>query len=611
MEYLYPREHKKDGGTSPILAMSTRPSILDRCFIHRARDLDQERVVSAVSQEEKTMNLKRRSNQVFSIIKQTPFYYFPVGVIQATGYSERELNSKPLIGIANSYNEINPGHMHLNWLADAVKMGVIEAGGIPFIFNTVAPCDGFANGHEGMKFILPQREIIADSVEAMVEAHRLDALVTLSSCDKINPAMLMAAIRLDIPAICVPGGPSMFEMEFSPQPGYKGIENRFYENWEDKKKCISCGTYGACSLLGTANTTQCLMEALGMTLPNAATMPATSLAKQQMARDAGRRVIELLKEDLRPSRIMTKDAIENALAVDVAIGGSTNSAIHLPAIAHEIGIDFDLEWFNEFSKKIPTICNISPSGQYSVVDLYRAGGIPAVMARIKQFLHLDAMTVSGRPWSKLLKKATVLDDRIIMPLDKPLHPEGGTVILKGNLAPLGAVCKQSAIINDKMRVFRGSAVVFDSESDAIAAAASGAIPDGSALVVRYQGPKGAPGMPELLALTATLMVRKDLNNIALITDARFSGASVGPVIGHVAPEAFVGGPLAAINNGDTIKVDVPKRKLDVELTREEITARMSDWKPPATIVKSKLLQKYRALVTSADKGCIQQVQERG
>ncbi len=560
-----------------------------------------------MSQEKKEIDLKKRSNQVFSVIKQTPFYYFPVGIIQATGYSEKELNKKPLIGIASSYNEINPGHMHLNWLADAVKMGVIEAGGIPFIFNTIAPCDGFANGHEGMKFILPQREIIADSVEAMVQAHRLDALVTLSSCDKINPAMLMAAARLDIPTICVPGGPGMFEMEIGPQNKYKGIENRFYENYEDKIKCISCATYGACSLLGTANTTQCLMEAFGMTLPNAATMPAMSLMKHQMAREAGLRIIELLREDLRPSKIMTKDAIENALAIDVAIGGSTNSAIHLPAIAHEIGVDFDLEWFNDFSKKIPTICNISPSGQYSVVDLYRAGGIPAVMSRIKQFLHLDAMTVSGKPWSKLLRKAEVFDERVIMPLDKPLFPEGGTVILRGNLAPRGAVCKQSGIVHESTRVFSGPAVVFDSEGEAINAAASGAVLDGSVIVVRYQGPKGAPGMPELLALTATLMTRKDLNNIALITDARFSGASVGPVIGHVAPEAFVGGPLAALKSGDIIKLDIPKRRLDVDLSDDSIKDRMKDWKPPSTKVASKLLQKYRALVTSADRGCIHEV----
>ncbi|MBN2150660.1 MAG: dihydroxy-acid dehydratase [Candidatus Lokiarchaeota archaeon] len=554
--------------------------------------------------------VKKRSSQIFSVIKQTPFYFFPVGIIQATGYSEKELNTKPLVGVANSYSEINPGHMHLNWLAEAVKLGVIEAGGIPFIFNTVAPCDGFANGHEGMKFILPQREIIADSVEAMVEAHRLDALVTISSCDKINPAMLMAAARLDIPTVCVPGGPGMFEMELGPQPSYKGIENRFYDDWQDKLNCISCATYGACSLLGTANTTQCLMEAFGMTLPNAATIPAMSIAKQQMAKEAGRRTVELLKEDLRPSKIMTKDALENALAVDVAIGGSTNSAIHLPAIAHEIGIDFDLEWFNDFSKKIPTLCNISPSGQYSVVDLYRAGGIPAVMSSIKEWLHLDAMTVSGKPLGKLLKKAAVRDDRVIMPLDKPLFPEGGTVVLKGNLAPRGAVCKQSGIVHENMRVFSGPAVVFDSEGDAITAAAGGAVPDGSVIVVRYQGPKGAPGMPELLALTATLMTRKDLNNIALITDARFSGASVGPVIGHVAPEAFAGGPLAALEDGDTIKIDVPGRRLDVDLADDVIRARMKEWRPPSAEVTSKLLQKYRALVTSADRGCVHEVPGR-
>jgi dihydroxy-acid dehydratase len=557
--------------------------------------------------ETKSVDLKRRSKQVFEIIKQTPFYYFPVGLMAATGNTEKDLNTKPLIGIASSFSDINPGHSHLNWLAGAVREGIIEKGGVPFVFNTVAPCDGFANGHEGMNFILPQRDIVADSVEAMIEAHRLDAMVTLSSCDKINPGMLMAAARLDIPTICVPGGPGMFEIEFGPEDSYQGIENRVYDDWEFKRRCITCATYGACSLMGTANTTQCLMEAFGMTLPNAATAPAMSMMKYRIAKESGYRIMDMLREDLRPSTIMTRNALENVLAVDVAIGGSTNSALHLPAIAWEMGIDFDLEWFNEFSLKIPTLCNTSPSGQYSIVDLYRAGGIPAVMSRIKDHLHLDCMTASGKPWSKLLKKAEVLDERVILPLDRPLFPEGGTIILKGNLAPNGAVCKQSAIVHDNVRVFSGPAAVFESERNAINAAVAKEIVDGSVVIVRNQGPKGAPGMPELLALTATLMTVKDLNNLALVTDARFSGASAGPVIGHVCPEAYVGGPIAVVQPGDTIKIDLPARHLDIDIDDSELQERLAVWTPVEKPVKSRVLQKYRALVTSADRGCVLEV----
>ena len=300
--------------------------------------------------------------------------------------SEKDIKTKPFIGVVNTWNELNPGHKHLRTLAEGVKTGVSEAGGIPFEFCTVAPCDGWANGNEGMKFILPQREIIADSIEAMIEAHRLDAMVTLSSCDKINPAVLMATARLDIPTICVPGGPNLYEIRFMPE--FDGIEQRNYDSFDQKLSCIGCATHGACELMGTANTTQCIMEAFGMTLPNAATIPAVTNMKYVLARNSGRQVMKLLEKGIVPSQIMTKESLENALMVDLAIGGSTNSALHLPAIAHEMGIELDLELFNKFSKKIPTIANVYPSGNYGVVDLYKAGGIPAVMNRIKEFAHL-------------------------------------------------------------------------------------------------------------------------------------------------------------------------------------------------------------------------------
>jgi len=547
-------------------------------------------------------DLKKRSREIFEIIKQTPFYYVPLGIMKGLGYDDKEINSKPLIGVVNTWNEINPGHAHLLQLAEAVKYGIIEAGGIPFQFCTIAPCDGWANGHDGMRFILPQRDIIADSIEAMMEAHKLDAMVTLSSCDKINPAILMAAARLDIPTICVPGGPSLYEVHF--MPNYQGIETRFYEDFDMKMKCIACATYGACSIMGTANTTQCLMEAFGMTLPNAATSPAVSTIKLRMARESGRQIMELLKNGITASQIMTRESLENAIMVDLAIGGSTNSTLHLPAIAAEMGIDLDLEIFNEFSKKIPTLVNVSPSGRYSIVELYKAGGVPAVLSRLTDYLHLDCMTVSGKPLRKLLRKVQVLDDEIIRPFNNPIYPEGGTVILKGNLAPDGAVVKQSAVTEKSMLQFEGPAKVFNSERDAINALAARQIPNGSVIIIRYEGPKGGPGMPELLALTASLMLLQDLNRVALITDGRFSGATQGPCIGHVSPEAYVGGPLAVVANGDRIKIDIPQRKLEIDLSDEEIQSRLQKWTPLDKGIKSKTLLKYRALVSSAVKGAV-------
>jgi len=556
-----------------------------------------------VNMSAEKIDMKKRSKRIFETIKQTPFYFFPIGLMNALGVTEKDIKSKPLIGIVNTWSEVNPGHAHLLKLGEAVKYGIIEAGGIPFQFCTISPCDGWANGHEGMRLILPSREIIADSIEAMIEAHQLDAMVTLSSCDKINPAVLMAAARLDIPTICVPGGPGMFDIEFGTAAEYKGIENRVYEDFSYKMRCVKCSTVGACSLMGTANTTQCLMEAFGMTLPNAATIPAVHMNKYHVAKESGKRIIKLIEEDITPSKIMTQKSLENAIMIDIAIGGSTNSTLHLPAIAHEMGIDLDLEVFNEYSKKIPTIVNVSPSGAYSIVDLYRAGGVPAVMSRLKDFLNLDCMTVSGRTIKRLIKKTVVLDDNIITPLDNPVHKVGGTVILKGNLAPECAVVKQSAV-DDKLQVFQGPARVFNSERDCINALVAKEVKNGSVVVIRYEGPKGAPGMPECLAATATLQVLKDLNSIALITDGRFSGATQGPCIGHITPEAYVGGPIAIIKDGDIIKIDIPARKLDIELSDDVIKQRLSTWKRHERNVKSKTLLKYRALVTSAAKGAI-------
>ena len=553
-----------------------------------------------MSKEE--VNLKKRSDTIFEVIKNTGYYYAPLGFIKGLGLDQKDIDKKPFIGVVNTWNELNPGHKHLKGLAEAVKYGIIEAGGVPFEFCTVAPCDGWANGNIGMRFILPQREIIVDSIEAMIEAHRLDAMVTLSSCDKINPAVLMAAARLDIPTICVPGGPGLFEIAFTPE--YKGIDQKLYDDFKRKTGCLALATCGACEFMGTANTTQCLMEAFGMTLPNAATIPSYTRDKYMIARDSGKQIMELLKKNVTPSQIMTEKSLENAIMVDVAIGGSTNSALHLPAIANEMGVDFDLEILNEYSKKIPMIVNVSPSGDYGVVDLYKAGGIPAVLSKLKDFLHLDCPTVSGKTVGKLLRRINVLDDKIIRSFDNPVFPEGGTVVLKGNLAPECAVIKQSAVSERSMLKFEGSAKCFNSERDAIQAVSAHEVENGTIVVVRYEGPKGGPGMPELVALTANIMLRKDLNKVALITDGRFSGATAGPCIGHVCPEAYVGGPIAIVQDGDVIKIDVPNRTVNLALSDEEIQNRLNEWKPHERDIKSRTLLKYRALVSSAAEGAI-------
>jgi len=547
-------------------------------------------------------DLKKRSKTIFENIKTTPFNYVTRGIMKGTGLDDKEIDKKPFIAVVNTWNELNPGHKHFKDLAEAVKYGILEAGGYPLEFCTVGPCDGWANGNEGMRYILPQREVIADSIELMVEAHRLDAMVTISGCDKINPAVLMAALRLDIPTICVPGGPNLYEIRFTPD--YKGIEQNNYDDFDHKLNCITCGTYGSCEIMGTANTMQCLMEGFGMTLPNAATIPAMTRMKYLIAKNSGRQIIELLEKDLTPSKIMTNESLENVLVLNLALGGSTNTALHIPAIAHEMGIDFDLEIFNKYNKKIPTLVNISPSGDYGMVDLYKAGGVPAVMHRIKEFLNLECISVSGKSLKKQLRRIKILNEDIIRPLDNPVHPEGGIAILKGNLAPEGAVVKQSAVKDDRMLHFRGPAVCFNSEIDVLNALAQQEITNGSVIIIRYEGPKGGPGMPELLAVTATLMLRKNLNNVALITDGRFSGATSGPCIGHISPEAYAGGPIAILENDDIIEIDIPARSINVNLSEDQIKSRLRNWKPLEKDIQSKVLLKYKKLVSSAAKGAI-------
>ncbi|RJP74143.1 MAG: dihydroxy-acid dehydratase [Candidatus Abyssobacteria bacterium SURF_17] len=508
--------------------------------------------------------------------------------------------TKPFIAVANSYTDINPGHIHLRELAQAVKEGVFAAGGLPFEFSVPAPCDAVAEGNEGMRHILPQRDLIADSVETFVRSQLFDGVVMVTSCDKINPGMLMAAARLDLPAIFVPGGPAMMNIRFL-QPG-ASIDHKDHEDIATKLHAVACGTCGACEIMGTANTFQLLTEAMGMALPGSAAIPAAAMEKRVMARAAGQRIVEMIRENLTARRILTQESIENAVMVDLAIGGSTNSTLHLPAIAHQLGLTLHMESFNHYAVKIPTLLSIAPNGPHGIVDLYRAGGVLAVMKRLRDDLNLDCMTVTGATVRELVDEAEVSDETVVRTKENPVLPEGGTVILKGNLAPDGAVIKQSAVA-PAMRVFEGAARVFDSEEAALAALQAGDIDSGTVIVIRNEGPKGGPGMPEMLSVTATITLMR-LEKVALVTDGRFSGATDGPCVGHVTPEAFEGGPIAMLRDGDLIKIDIPRRTLSVKLTPEEIEKRRKAWVRTERPTASHFLKLYRKLVGPASKGAI-------
>ncbi|MCW4001128.1 MAG: dihydroxy-acid dehydratase [Candidatus Bathyarchaeota archaeon] len=521
-------------------------------------------------------------------------------LLKSLGLQDDDL-AKPLIGVANSYTNIVPGHIHLRTIGEAVKEGILAAGGTPFEFSTIAVCDGIAMGHIGMRYSLPSREVIADSVEIMLQAHSLDGLVMISNCDKITPGMLMAAARVDIPAIMVTGGPmaagrhrgkkvsyaSMPEATFGQVAMGKMTEAELLEL--ETNACPGCGS---CSGMFTANTMACLTEALGLSLPYCATSLATSAFKLRLARATGKQIVKLIQADLKPSKILTKAAFENAIAVDMALGGSTNTTLHLPAIAKEAGVSLPLSAFDEIGRKTPHLCSMIPSGIYAMEDLDAAGGVPAVMAEIKEQLSLDAPTVSLKTVGQNIKDAVVLDRNVIRSLSDPVHKEGGIAILTGNLAPKGSVIK-SAGVSEKMMRHRGPAKVFDSESEALAAIRGGKIKAGDVVVIRYEGPRGGPGMPEMLFPTATIAGMGLSESVALITDGRFSGATRGGSIGHVAPEAFEGGPIAALKDGDTITIDIPMRILKVELSDKELAERLAAWKPRAPKFSRGILSRYK------------------
>ena len=536
-------------------------------------------------------------------------------LMKALGFLDEEME-KPFIGVVNSWNEYIPGHVHLDKLAEAVKAGIRLAGGVPLEFNTIGVCDGIAMGHEGMKYSLVSREIIADSIEIMAKAHQVDALVFIASCDKIVPGQLMASLRLNLPSIFVTGGAmcpgfvndtlvdliSVFEGVGAFKAGK--ISKAELKALEDE----ACPGPGSCAGLFTANTMSCLTEALGLSLPGCGTSLAIDAKKLRLAKLSGIKIVELLNKGITPRQIATLDAFKNAIRVDMAIGGSTNTALHLPAIANEAGIKLDLDLFDELSKDTPHLVNLRPGGKHFILDLDRAGGVQAVMLKLKEKLNLNCLTVTGKTLGENLKSFKILNPKknkeVIRDLDDPYHKEGGLAILKGTLAPRGSIVKQSAIAKDMLK-FEGRAKVFNSEEESLEAVLAGEIREGDIVVIRYEGPKGGPGMREMLAVTSAIL-GMGLKKVALITDGRFSGGTRGPCIGHVSPEAAEGGPIAIVEDGDLIRVDIPARRLDLLLSEEEIKERLESWKPLRKKL-SGVLSRYAKLVSSADKGAIYEV----
>lgn len=521
--------------------------------------------------------------------------------------------AKPFVGIVNSANEIIPGHLHLGKLAEAVKAGVREMGGTPMEFSTIGICDGIAMNHEGMKYSLASREIIADSVELVAQAHAFDALVLIPNCDKIVPGMIMAASRLNIPAIVISGGPMMAGVYRGKTVDLKDVfeavgaveAGKMGEDELTELENVACPGYGSCAGMFTANSMNCLSEALGIGLPGNGTIPAADPRRVILAKEAGKAVMRVLEKDIKPSDIMTRKAFYNALALDMAVGCSTNTALHLPAIANELGIELDLELFHEVSERTPNLCRISPAGTHHMEDLDKAGGIPAVLKELskKNLVDVKVLTVTGENLEESLSEAEVKDSEVIRPIDKPYAPSGGLAVLRGNLAPDGAVVKQSAVAAEMLK-HEGPARVFKSEEDAIEGILTGKIDKGEVLVIRYEGPKGGPGMREMLSPTAAVAGMNLDKDVALLTDGRFSGATRGASIGHISPEAQEGGPIAILEDGDIINIDIPNKRLDVKLKPKEIDERLRRWQAPPLKIKKGYLALYARLVSSAAKGAI-------
>ena len=548
--------------------------------------------------------MKFRSESVKRGVERAPNR----SLLKALGLSDRDI-VKPFIGVANSYNTIVPGHICLDKVTKAVCEGVREAGGLPFEFGIIGICDGIAMGHEGMKYSLPSREVIADSVELMVQAHRFDGVVLVTNCDKITPGMLMSATRMDIPAIIITGGPMPSGYYKGEKVGlisvFEGVgqfkDGKITKDELEAMEDVACPTFGSCNGMFTANTMACLCEALGMSLPGSATVSAVDARRLRLARATGRQIMKLIKEGITPSKILTDEAFENAIIVDLALGGSTNTVLHLPAIANEVGVELGLNMFDDLSRRIPHLANMYPSGPYTMEDLESAGGVPVLMKRIEKHLHLNAVTVTGKKVHTNLKYVKVLSNEVIRPLANPVHKEGGIAILYGNLAPDGSVVKTAAI-SPKMMTFTGSAKVFDSEEEAMESILAKEVKSGDAVVIRYEGPKGGPGMREMLSPTSAIVGMKLTESVALITDGRFSGGTKGPCIGHVSPEAVEGGPIAIVMDDDLIELNIPKRQLNIKINDDDIDRRLASWKPPKAKIQKGYLKRYASNVNSADKG---------
>jgi dihydroxy-acid dehydratase len=531
-------------------------------------------------------------------------------LLYSLGLDEEDFG-KPLIAVVGSFTEIVPGHIHLRELADFVRQGVLEAGGLPRRFDTIALCDGLCQGHQGMSYPLPSRELIADSIELMIEAHRFDAMVLLPGCDKIVPGMIMAAARLDIPAIVVPGGPML--------PGrYRDIDHL---TLTDMRECVgrvqtgkmssadlgrieqaALPGYGSCAMLGTANSMGCLSEILGLTLLGGGTAPAVSAQRRRIAKQSGRRIVGMLREGLTPRRILTRSGLLNGIAATMAMGASTNAVLHLMAIAHEAGVPLTLEDFDAQSREVPYICNVKPSGKYPVTALDEAGGVAALLKAIEHRLQPDHLTVTGRTMAENLASVELVENDVLFAVSRPIDRQGGIAVLRGNLAPDGAVVKKSGV-KPSMYYFEGRARVFDSMEQASAAVSGDKIQKGDVLIIRYEGPRGGPGMREMHMTTALIVGRGMDESCALVTDGRFSGSTRGPCIGHVSPEAAAGGPIALVEEGDAIIIDIPNRSLTLCLSDEELARRRAAWKPVFK-PRTPALAKYAAMVSSADRGAI-------
>lgn len=533
-------------------------------------------------------------------------------LLKACGYTDEEL-SRPIIGVANAWNEIVPGHIHLNEIARAVKEGIRRAGNTPMEFCTIGVCDGIAMNHPGMKYSLPSREIIADSVEIMATAHPFDGLVLIPNCDKIVPGMLMAALRLNIPSILVSGGPmlagdfkgkkvdliSVFEAVGSFAAG------KISEDELKSLEAVACPGCGSCAGMFTANSMNCILEALGLALPGNGSIPAVDARRKKLANSAGMKIAELVEKNIKPRDIATLNAFKNAIATEMALGSSTNTVLHLPAIAREAGLELNLETFAEISKKTPNLCRLAPAGPWHLEDLDKAGGVSAVMAELKKknLIRTDLLTVTNKTVGENIKGCRTLNEEVIRPIENPYSKEGGIAILRGNLAPDGAVVKQSAVAPEMLKHI-GPARVFESEESAMSAIMQKKIKKGDVVVIRYEGPKGGPGMREMLSPTSAVVGVGLDKDVALLTDGRFSGGTRGAAIGHISPEAAEGGPIAIVQDGDLIEIDIPAKKLNIKLGSAEIKSRLAKWKPPEPKIKTGYVYRYAQQVSSASSGAI-------